>query len=281
MGWQRIGPRIVVARPLDELRAAYARTDLVALDLDECIFPGYSQEALGARAAWRLLRKPLRRRDWRLLPRLCLGGAYRAWTRAKQLVGAATPAAQLIAWYERTMRGIPEEYFAQAAGRLPKHSLPLAAETVELLATHAPTGIVTLGLDVVARAYAERWPGLSFFEANTVVFRPGPGGGRVFEGYDRERMLAGGEDKRRAVERRLAQSGASVPTVVGHNDDDVPMARLARERGGLAVGFRPTPRLFDEFDAVAAGPDWESVYALIAILAPKRGPHLRPRLAVL
>ncbi|MBM4037133.1 MAG: hypothetical protein FJ290_01350 [Planctomycetes bacterium] len=264
MPWRPIGPRIAVARPLDGLRAAYRRTDLAALDLDECIFPGISQEALGAPIARRLLHGS----DCRFLPRLVAGGAYRAWTRLKKLFGIRTPSSQLIAWYEWTMRGIPEEHFLQATRLLPKRSRPFAAETIALLAEHAPAGIVTLGLDVVARAYVERWPGLSFFEANTVVFQQGPGGRSVFTRYDRERMLATGEDKRRAVERRLGESGASVPLVVGHNDDDVPLARLARERGGLAIGVNPPLRLSDEFDAVATGPDWEPVYALVAILDP-------------
>ncbi len=267
MAWQRIGPRIVVTRPLEELRAAYARADIVALDLDECIFPGISQEALGMRIGGQLAREPLRAGDRRFLPRLALAGAYRAWTRAKGLVGLATPVPRLVAWYEWAMRGIAEQYLLQAAGELPKRSFAYAAETVALLAEHAPTGIVSLGLDVVARAYAEQFPGLSFFEANRVVFRPTPGGGRVFASYDHGVALFTGEDKRRALERRLAELGASVPMAVGHNDDDLPMARLARERGGLAIGFRPPSHLWGEFDAVATGPDWESVYTLIAILS--------------
>lgn len=284
VAWQRIGPRIVLKRPLGELRAAFARADLVALDLDECIFPGISQEALGVRIARLLARKPLRAGDRRFLPRLVLGGFYRAWTHARGLAGLPTPVPRLVAWYGWAMRGIPEEYFIRAASRLPKHSFPCAAETIALLAEHAPTGIVSLGLDVVARAYAEQFPGLSFYEANRTLFRPGPAGQRVFEGYDRAAALFSGEDKRRALERRLAERasdapaphppapggerrGGSVAMVVGHNDDDVPMARLARERGGLAVGFNPPARLWEEFDAVATGPDWESLYALVAILS--------------
>jgi len=260
-----------VARPVEELRAAFARADLVALDLDECIFPGISQEALGVGVARRLLRRLRRKGDRGFLPKLFIGGAYRAWTRAKRLVGPETPVPRLVAWYEWAMRGIPEEYFAEAARALPKRSFPLAAETVELLAGQAPTGIVTLGLDVVARAYAEQFPGLSFFEANRVVFQPGGGSERLFLGYDHGRLLASGEDKRRAVERRLRESGKSVPVAVGHNYDDLPLARLARERGGLAIGVNPHPRLWDEFDAVATGPDWEAAYALVAILAGSSG----------
>ncbi|HPD17212.1 MAG TPA: hypothetical protein PLE19_19925 [Planctomycetota bacterium] len=266
MAWQRIGPGIAVSRPLGELRAAFARTDLFALDLDECIFPRISQETLGRRIARRLLRRPARASDRRLFARLLVGGAYRALTKAKRLAGGLTPAARLIAWYEWTMRGVPEHYFVEAAGTLPRQSHALAAECIALMAEHAPTGLATLGLDVVARAYLEQVPGLTFFEANTLVFEPGPRGERVFAGYDPARLLANGAAKRQSIERRLTDTGAGVPTAVGHNEDDVPLARLARERGGLAIGFNPPPRLHDAFDAVVTGPDWEPMYALVAIL---------------
>ena len=287
----------MAARPLEELRAAFARAGLIALDLDECIFPGISQEALGARLAAQLLRRPGCRR---LVPRMLLGGAWRAWTRLKNLAGLPTPVPRLVAWFEWALRGIPEEDFHRTASRLPRHSFPLAAETIALLAEHAPTGIVSLGLDVVARAYIEQFAGLSFFEANTLLFAPGPRGQRVFAGYDHTTALFTGEDKARALERRLTQlardaplsppslsgrgegratvppspcplpgrerDGGRVPIVIGHNDDDVAMSRLARERGGLAIGFNPPRRLWEEFDAIATGPDWEPVYALVAIL---------------
>jgi len=270
VGWKRVGLGIAVRRPVAELRAAYARADVVALDLDECLFPRYSQSALGERVASRLLRRPERPGDRRLLPRLFLGGAYRAATVLKALLGLPTPAPRLIAWYDWTLRGVPESYFRKAARRLPSRSYPLAAETVELLGSHAPTGIVSLGLDVVAWAYVEQWRGLSFFEANGVVFSPGPDGRAAFAGYDRERLMTCGDDKRRALERRMADLGAGTPMVVGHDANDLPMARLARERGGLAVGFNPARRLWDEFDAVVTGRDWEPMYALVAILAGPR-----------
>jgi len=268
--WYRIGPRIWLARPLDELRAAYARTDVIALDLDECVFPGFSQEALAERIAWRLLRRPKRAADRRVLARMFVGGAYRAFTRAKRLLGLATRATRLIAWYERTMRGIPEHYFVHAARKLPRRSSPFAAETIALMARRAPTGLATLGLDIVAKAYVEQLNGLSFFEANRLVFQPGPDGERVLAGYDRGRLLASGDAKRRSVERRLAALGARVPTTVGHHADDVPLASLARERGGVAIGFNPPAGLLDAFDAVVTGPDWEAMYALIATLEGAR-----------
>jgi len=274
--WRALGPRISTKLPLGALRSAYARSDIIALDLDQCIFPGYSQTALGERIAWRLLRRPAGPGERRLLPRLCLGGARLALSEAKRCLGFPTAASRLMAWYERAMRGVPERYFAEAARELPARSYPFAAETVALLAEQACTGIVTLGLDVVARAYVEAFQpaegqGLGFFDSNVVAFREGARGVRVFHRYAPEHLMASGEDKRRALERRMAARGATVPTTIGHSEDDVPLARLAAERGGLAVGFNPAPRLWEAFDAVVTGRDWEAMYALAAILSGAQG----------
>jgi phosphoserine phosphatase len=272
LAWQKISHWAKASRPLAELRAAYRRTDLVAVDLDECLFPGFSQKELGLRLMRRLLRRPLRPGDRRFLPQLAWGAFRLGVSQAKMRFGWKTPIRRLIRRYEQAMRGIPETYFTEAARTIPGDSCALAAETVAELAAQAPTGIITLGIDIVARAYLEEFrtdagPSLRFFGANTILFGPGPAGTRVFERYDPSALMLAGEDKRLALERRMAEFGAAVPTTIGHSEQDVPLARLSRERGGLAIGFNPTPALEDAFDVVVRGRDWEPLYALLAILA--------------
>ena len=275
MSWRRIGLAIEAQRPVAELRAAFARSEAIALDLDECIFPGYTQVELGRRVAWRILRRPVRASDRRLLARLALGGVYFGIKETKRLVGVGTPMRRLVRRYERVLRYVPESYLLEAAAEIPAASYPYAAETVAELATQAPTGLVSLGLDIVARAYTQAFrraegPSLSFIESNVVCFRPGCWG-RVFDAYDREAFLENGADKRRVLERRMAELGAAVVTVVGHSEDDAAMAVLARETGGLAIGFNPSWRLRGVFDIVVRGRDWESMYALAAILLGPSG----------
>lgn len=270
MTWHRLGRTVDARMPLRELRAAFARTDIVALDLDQCIFPGYTQSELSWRVAKRLVRRPERPGDRRLLARLGARGAWLGLRELKRLLGLATPMRRLAARYERAMAGIPEHYVRAAAAEIPAASFPFAAETVAELGSRAPTGLVTLGLDVVAQAYLEQFtgpagPSLSFFDANVVVFRRQQDG-RVFHRYDPEAFLEHGEDKRRALERRMGARGAMVPTTVGHSADDLPLARLSRERGGVAIGFNPAPALAQAFDVVVRGRDWEPMYALVAAL---------------
>jgi len=274
--WELLGRGILARQPIAALRDAYARTDIVALDLDECIFPGYSQTALGARVARRLLRKPDRPGQRRLLARLAGGGLLFAVKEVRRWLGAEPPMRRLVAWYEWVMRGVPEHYLLEEAQALPPKAFPFAAETVAELARKAPTGIITLGLDIVARAFVAqfstiRGPSLDFFASNVVTFAPDPRGEPVFEGYAADRYLLDGNDKVSALGRIMADYGAIVPLTVGHSDDDVGLARLARERGGLAIGFNPRERLWGTFDIVALGESWAPVYAVAAILAAPEG----------
>ena len=275
MTWHRLARTVEAQLPLDALRSAFGRTDIFALDLDQCIFPGYTQTELGARLAWRLLRRPDRSADRRFLPQLGLGGVLFGVKEGRLLFGIDTPMRRLVAWYERVMRGVPEPYVLAAAQAVPPASFAYAADTVALLATHAPTGIVSLGLDVVLRAYLDQFrtadgPSLSYFDSNVVVFH-GAAPQRTFHGYDADVFLEHGGDKRRALECRMERCGAHTPTTIGHSDDDLPLAALARERGGLAIGFNPPARLCPAFDVVVRGHDWEPMYALVAmLLAPPR-----------
>lgn len=274
MRWHTISPSVAATRPLADLRAAYRRTDIIALDLDECIFPGFSQTVLGARVARRLVRRPLRGLDRRLLPKLLLGGVYFAIKEAKRFLGVGTPMRRLVARYERVMRGVPEPYIRDAARSLPGDSYACAPETVALLAEQAPTGIISLGLDVVLAAYREQFAGedgatLSFCDSNVVRFRRTDDGVRRFDRYDPGAFMEDGASKLRALERRMVELGAGVPTTIGHGQDDVLLAHASTERGGLAIGLNPPLRLRRAFDVVVRGSDWEPLYALVAMLDPR------------
>jgi len=271
----RLGPAIVARKPVEVLREAFRRTEIFAVDLDECVFPGYTQTVLGARVARAILRRPERGRDRWLLPQMAMGAALYALKEGKRLLGLGTPFRVLVRRYERAMAGVPESTVRAAARTIPGSSYPYAAETVALLAEQALTGLVSQGLDVVVEAFVEQFrcgerPSLGYTECNTVCFRTGPRGRRVFDGYAREGLIESGEGKRRVLERRMAAEGASVASSIGRGDDDVAVAELCAASGGLAIGFNPSARMAAVCDVAVRAADWEPMYALAAILAGQR-----------
>jgi phosphoserine phosphatase len=233
------------------------RTDLVVVDLDKCLFPGYSQTALGTTILWRVLVSPLSAGDRKYLVRLLSGALYVAASKVRR-----PPNRQLIDAYERAMRGIPEQYFLDGASLLPRFSRRGAREVVRFLSRHAPVGLVSLGIDVVAREFMKQVPGLSFYRCNRLRFRQDQPH-RPFVGYEGERMCDG-VAKMRVLRALCVMSRARCPLVIGHDVDDVAMAASARELGGWSIGIRPPRALRSWFDARTTGADWTPLLSLWA-----------------
>jgi phosphoserine phosphatase len=231
------------------------RTDLVVVDLDKCLFPGYSQTALGTTILWRILVRPLCAGDRKYLVRLLSGALYVAGTKLRRPSNR-----ELIDAYERAMKGIPEQYFLDGASLLPRFSRRGAREVVRALSRRAAVGLVSLGIDVVAREFMKQLPGLSFYRCNRLRFHVSHPR-RPLVGYDEERMWDGAA-KMRVLRALCAESRVRCPLVIGHDVDDIAMAASARELGGWCLGIRPPRALRRHFDAWTTGADWTPLLSL-------------------
>ena len=61
----------------------------------------------------------------------------------------------------------------------------------------------------------------------------------------------------------MVEFGAMHPLVIGHNEDDAEMARVARERKGIGIGFNLSSSVEDTFDVRITAKDWQPLYRLI------------------
>jgi hypothetical protein len=261
--------------PEREVERRLASVDLVAIDIDECFSPGFSQTILGHRIFWTILTRPLVRADRRYLPQLLAGGAYIERVElARRLTGRLPTNRELMRRYERSMRGIPEAYFRDGAAIVAGRAHAGAAETVAILGRHFVVGLVSFGIHLLVEEVGRRLAGVSFVECNRVSFDLDAGGGRRgFAGY-LEPLRADPRDKRELLEDRLRRHGARVPLIVGNGADELEMAGLARERGGLSIGFRPEAGAAAGFDLVVSAADWRPLGRLVERAlsrAPLRG----------
>jgi phosphoserine phosphatase len=229
-------------------------TDLVVIDLDKCLFPGYSQTFLGAAIFWRVLMRPLATGDRRYLAPLLGGALYVLGSKLRRPSNL-----QLIDAYERAMKGIPEQYFLEAASSLPAFSRRGAREAIQMLSRRAAVGLISLGIDVVAREFVRQLPGLSFYRCNSLHFHPDHP--RRLLGY-RGDAMCDAQAKLRALRDVCAETRASCPLVIGHDADDVAMATSAQELGGWSLGIRPPRALRRHFDAWTTGADWTPLLSL-------------------
>ena len=265
----------------EEFRKRLLRSDIVAVDLDECVYPGFSQTDLGYLIFYKIAAKPLVSSDRRFLSQMLSGGAYIRKVALLSRLGRMPTSRQLMQRYEQSMLGIPEGYFLELARKIPTRSFAGALETLRLLGKRAPSGFISLGIDVIAKQYIRHLNHNSerqarFADSNRIVFESDKSGRRVFKSYQSP-LLLDAEDKLRLLKSRMEQEGASCPLVIGNGKDEAEMAKLARNCGGLSIGIQPSRRDASDFDLLVDCSSWQPLLTLLEPLlseSPKPAQNL-------
>ena len=248
--------------PIEELKARFERIDLIAIDLDECLFPGYSQTVLGKFIFLEILLKPFNFRELKFIPQLLSGGLFITLSDFKKIIGITTPNLEMIDKYEQIMKGIFSEYFMKMASHIPPMSYDGAIEAIEKLSQKAKVGIISLGIDIITKEYLRQFKCISFADSNILRFQK-LNNKKVFSGYERINLKTNKFHKREMLESRLREFDAKRPLIIGHNDDDVEMAKIARRMDGLTIGFNPSSDIEDVFDVKIKAKDWYPINKLI------------------
>lgn len=263
-------PGVCSDTALDDLRDRYRRCDIAAVDLDECMMPGFAQVVVARRILWRVGLRPRRMSDVLRVPSLVRGGLAVTAKKAVELLGFEFDRPKMMFTFERTMRGVSREYFGDAVRGIASFCRAGVGGALRALAERMPVGIVSFCLEMIVREFVLRFnsekPGtVSFEESNRLEFVT-VNGREVLKGYDRSRFMTSKEDKRASLEERMREYTASRPVIIGHSHEDVGMAGLARERDGLAVGFNPLDSCAREFGVVVRGRDWSPIEGLFRLL---------------
>jgi hypothetical protein len=250
--------------PYSELLRRFRDTDLVVIDLDGCIFPGFSQTFLGRLIFFQIVFSPFSRRDTRFLPQLLLGSLFILRTRIKKGLGKKTNNLVMMQRYQDAMRGIPYKYLETLTSRVPGKSYSRSLDTINMLSNKAPVGIISFSLDIILRAYQPH-ANIAFFDANTTKFAASDGN-YVFLGYESTALKTNSLDKARVMERYLKAYKAECPMVIGHNEDDTHMVRLVQNMQGISLGYNPSPDLIDLFDVNVKANNWDPIFTLFSNL---------------
>jgi phosphoserine phosphatase len=251
----------------DEISLRFHQTDIVVIDLDQCLFPGFSQTALARRVLRKILLSPFKASDHRFLPQLLRGGLFIVHALLRESFGYTTSTLEMMSRFEAAMKRIPLEYFLLFAKTLPSRSYPGSLETIRELSHAAPVGIISLSIDLILREFQESLNEkggvcLAFFDSNELYFEK-VNGRTVFLGYKRSALRTDKNHKGECLIQRMAQYGATRPFVIGHNCDDLEMVRIAKESGGLSMGFNPPVQLAGSFDVQVTAKDWKPIRELV------------------
>jgi phosphoserine phosphatase len=235
----------------DDICRRLAATDVVCFDLDECLLPCFSQTCVAAGVLLNVTFSFKHRQNFAPLAAaaarlavLRLGG----WIRGKRV-----PNAVLMDLFERALLNVPIDLMRRntrwAYGLINRHGF----KCVKMFSERKTTGIISQTVLPITEQMQEDYPFLDFVIGNDIREENGR-----FLGY--RNRFSTGEAKLAIFREYLAHNGLECPVIFGHCQDEVPMARYAVERGGVAIGISPDADAASAFDIRARSSEWRRLY---------------------
>ncbi len=257
-------PEIETSLPPEEITARLQRVDVAILDVDECLFPGYTQIELGHLIYRDLLRKSAGNPAYlSLFLRFTMRGLLLYLL--KHLPGKHEQRNLMLhRHYIRTLRGIPRRLVLEQLPRVWRRLPSTVPTCLGFIGERVPVGIISLGWDIILQGLPDQLQrkgcplSFRFTCANTTRWE----GGRFVDLAPPVRV--GPADKLSMFELENRTHGFKCPLVIGHNSDERQLCELARRQGGLSVGLGPRPSDRPFFDIRLATPDWAQLERFLA-----------------
>jgi hypothetical protein len=231
------------------------RCDVCLVDLDQCIYPIFTQTVLGAL----LLLRALSPSRWHCLPRLLSGAIYITRTRLGQIAGGRPSNYELMDAFCRVIRGFPSAWVETSAGIIPRLGPRSWRDALGRISGRMPVYLLSFAIEPIVSAFGrEKDPsGRKIFAAawgTPLISIRG-----VIEGCGCTLFSLSPATKLRKMERICAEGKFARPLVIGHGEDESLIAVRAREMGGGSIGIVRPRQPFDSFDIALRGHAWRTI----------------------
>lgn len=242
--------KLVCNRPAEVIKHSLNTVDFVCTDLDECLFPFFTQVLVSGQILFESFFKRFQRG---YIPQLIGGIVTVCWLLL--ITGGNIKRVgnvRLMKYYERAMQGIPRDL-------IEKHSLYIHSFFYDHALTflhyfaeqHIPIAVVSLSIQ----------PILDVLHKNLGFSNGCVGNGVVFDEFDRfsqyvKPLKIGGSDKLVAFDTLVEMYNVKCPLVIGHSKEELPMVEKARAMGGVSIGINPKKDLRKAFDLVLYATNW-------------------------
>jgi len=233
--------------------------DIIILDFDGCLYPGISKVRVAIDITLNLAIRPYQPADRRLLPHMGLSAMILILTRLQQRIGNRITDGDLVKRYQRHLGSLTLSYFEAASQRIVGSLYPGAIETLAFLCRVGNCGVISLALNPVlaalnTRLRSEHDCSLAFYHGNSIS---------SFRAKMSDRPVLNGQDKRDFMIAEIENRGCKTPLIIGNDLEDVPMAVLAKEMGGMSIGFNPRKSARAHFDIAVYGRNWYRLSSIV------------------
>jgi hypothetical protein len=262
-----IVPGIFSRFNLPELCRRFKAVDLVAVDIDHCIFPGFTQIFLGYQILLRILNQPIVFKDMLFIPQLLAGGLYLQKRAVLNLTGGTATNDEMMKQYAKIMNDVPESYFILAAKSVIPQTFSGVIEALSCLGKRAAVGFISFGIDIIANEYMYQFnagsekPRIIFANSNKTKFIM-KNGRSVFRGYEQP-LWSVPHDKLQWLRHNMNLFNSVCPLVIGNGFDESEIASFARSCGGFSIAFQPTAANIKHFDLLIYASNWQPLAKMV------------------
>lgn len=237
------------------------KVDILCTDLDECLFPFFTQVLVAGEI---LVEALFKKNKWKYIP---------------QLIGGASVILFLIVVTFGNIRFLKNEFlmnlFARTMKRIPldlirKHSRYIHTffYTESLLFLQkmsqrkVPIVILSLSIQPILDELKNNIGFIDECIGNKIIFSKK---NNTFIDYASPKMT-NADDKLSALMELKERHPFKTPLIIGHSDDELRMVEYARSVGGVSIGINPKNHLEDSFDIVIKSVNWSSLTQYLADL---------------
>ncbi len=242
------------------LRELLEKTNVCVVDLDQCVYPGFTQTTLAALLLLASIRGFRPRRVYNLLR----GAFSLALIRLFRAGRGPDGNRRLMTAFSAAIRGMDASEVETASARLPGRGPQDWRAALEKLAEKMEVFLITFAIEPLARAYgSSRGPSgkivFSAWSGSSLNIRDGKveGVGFTAAGLSpRSKVAAAGN---------LLEGRANLrPLVIGHGRDESELAAWARDKGGGSIGLAAAGGDLEAFDLVLPGRGWPAIGAALS-----------------
>jgi hypothetical protein len=250
---KEIAPHVYSTYSKEEIDKRLKEVDLVLIDMDSCIYPGTTGLSLFKNYCLLYLRGG----NIKIIFYIIFLIACQPTMILLRLIDNR----KLMRFVSGIVRGAPLSYLQAAARLIPSKSFSGAKETLSILSKHAKAGFISFGLDIVLDEYKVQFKDegrqlISFYDSNHFIWQKA-GETMISNGIAIEHLMIKASDKADRTIKRIKEFRAKVPLVIGHSQGDLEMMKIAKEYGGLALGFNPSSKVAKHCHLVVKARDWQ------------------------
>jgi phosphoserine phosphatase len=249
---------IIFNLPKEKVLEKLRRADVVCTDLDECLFPFFTQVLVAGEI---LVESLFKRNKWKYIPQL-VGGALLIICLLIVTFGNIRRLSNgfLMRRFARSMRGIPLELIRKHSRYIHTFFYTESLHFLQLLAQkNIPIIILSLSIQPILEELKSNIGFITHVIGNRISE---DSSGTLFSDYQQP-VMKNGSDKLQRFLDYARETGFHRPLIIGHSDDEIPLVRYSRSCGGLSIGINPKKHLAHEFDIVLTSVNWSPLTGLI------------------